>query len=423
MTLKKIFDKEILESKPAKEDIQILNKIVKDFSENLQRAVKKMKINAEIFVGGSFAKGTMLKKESYEVDIFLRFDKKLDNISQLTENVLKVFVRNYKTIHGSRDYFSIQAGENIIIEVIPVFKTSAKDKDVENVTDLSYAHVAYIRRELKKKKLIDDIILAKSFCAANHFYGAESYIQGFSGYGLELLILHYKGFEKMLKALSKANEQIVIFDKKYFKNRQEVMIMMNSAKLQSPIVLVDPTFKDRNALAALSWETFRKFQVQASLFIKNPSEKFFEEEKKDVDNIKKYAEKKGYEFVLLKAETGKQEGDIAGTKLLKFYRHLGKEISDYFDIKDQGFQYNKKQAARYYFVAKSKKEKLYKGPLAKDIKSVNAFKAKHKIYKIKQGRLYASEKIDYSIKEFVERWKKQYSKQMKEMSISGLKVV
>ena len=48
-------------------------------------------IDAEIFVGGSFAKKTLIKKEKYDVDIFVRFDKKYTeyDISELTYKALK----------------------------------------------------------------------------------------------------------------------------------------------------------------------------------------------------------------------------------------------------------------------------------------------------------------------------------------------
>ena len=58
---------------------------------------------------------------------------------------------------------------------------------------------------------------------------------------------------------------------------------MNSSKLTSPIILVDPTYKQRNALAALSEETFEKFKQASKKFLKNPSIKYFEIVKWDLE--------------------------------------------------------------------------------------------------------------------------------------------
>ena len=45
---------------------------------------------------------------------------------------------------------------------------------------------------------------------------------------------------------------------------------MNESKRQNPIVLIDPTWKERNALAALSRETFEKFQESLRKFMRKP---------------------------------------------------------------------------------------------------------------------------------------------------------
>ena len=41
----------------------------------LKKRLKILNIDAEVFVGGSYAKNTMIKKDSYDIDIFLRFSK------------------------------------------------------------------------------------------------------------------------------------------------------------------------------------------------------------------------------------------------------------------------------------------------------------------------------------------------------------
>ena len=196
---------------------------------------------------------------------------------------------------------------------------------------------------------------------------------------------------------------------------------LNSAKLDSPIILIDPTYKHRNVLAALSDQTFEQFQKVCKKFIKTPSIKSFELQKVDIDKIKKDAKKRKLEFILLEAKTKKQAGDIAATKLLKFYKHLHTELSKSFDIKNRGFEYNGKQAAQYFFVAKKKKEILHKGPLVKQKKNVSAFKKKHRNTFAKKGRIYSREKININLKKFIGFWKKKNSKKIRDMSVSYLK--
>jgi tRNA nucleotidyltransferase (CCA-adding enzyme) len=203
---------------------------------------------------------------------------------------------------------------------------------------------------MKSKKLLDEIKIAKAFCYACSSYGAESYIRGFSGYSLELLVYHYGGFIKMLKGLLKIKEKEIIDLEKNYQPKKNALILMNSSKLDSPIILVDPTFKERNALAAISNETLKRFQKAAKKFLEKPSLNSFEREKTDIEKIKKEAQKKKQDFILIKITTNKQEGDIAGTKLQKFYKFFSKEMEKLFDIKKKGFNYNEGKSARFYIV-------------------------------------------------------------------------
>jgi len=417
--------KQVLEKiEPPKEELTLIQNSVKNFIKDFEKKLKSARIKAEIFVGGSFAKKTVIKKDSYDVDIFIRFDKKYQekDISKLTKKLLGIS-KNITRIHGSRDYFKIKIGPSFFLEIIPVIKVR-NSKNYENITDLSYSHVKYIRKKIKSQKLLDEIRIAKAFCYANNCYGAESYIEGFSGYSLELLIYYYKGFIKFLRAMEKTNKNKVVIDiERHYKNKSQVLMDINSAKLDSPIILIDPTYKQRNALAALSNETFKRFQKSCKKFLKTPSLKDFEVQKTDLEKIKRTAKKTQQEFLLIEAKTNKQSGDIAGSKLLKFYKHLIFEIKPFFQIKNKGFNYNNKKAARYFFVVKPKKEILLHGPSLNELKHVKRFQKRHKSTFVRLNRIYAKEKVNYTLKQFILKWERKNKKKIKEMAIFDLKIL
>jgi len=418
--------KEVLkEINPNEEEINSIWKIVKEFKILAENKIKKGKINAEIFVGGSFAKNTMIKKGKYDVDIFLRFDKKYEEkeISKLAEKIITGLKKEWKVsvIHGSRDYFRIDVNPSFFIEVIPVIKVK-NPKEARNITDLSYFHVNYIKRKMKKE-MIDEVKLAKAFCHANDCYGAESYIKGFSGYALELLICYYKNFMNFLKQVEKIKDKEMIDLEKSYKNKLEISMNMNSAKMTSPIILIDPTYKERNALAALSKETFEKFKEASSKFLKNPSKEMFEDRKADVIKIKQNALKKNADFILVKIRTDKQEGDVAGSKLLKFYKHFSDEIKKYHDILEKGFEYDDKKGAIFFLVTKKKKEIIIGGPEEKDVKNISVFKKMHKDIFVKNKRIFAREKINKDVHEFAKIWMVKNAKKMREMYITSLEIV
>lgn len=421
--------KEVLKSiEPPEQEMRNMKRYLEQFIARFEKRCNELRVRAEIFVGGSFAKGTVIKKNNYDIDIFIRFDpeylKEERDISELTRKILDSNQEKYLDVKGSRNYFRVKVDENFSLEIIPVIKVK-NPQESENITDLSYSHVKYINKKIKDKKIFDEIKIAKAFCYACNAYGAESYIKGFSGYSLELVVYYYKSFMNFIKAVAKTKEKekIVIDIEKAYKNKSEIMMNLNTAKLQAPIILIDPTYKQRNVCAALSEETFKQFRYSCKEFLKNPSIKWFEEQIIDLEKVRKNALKKKYEFCMLELETDRQEGDIAGTKLLKFYEHLYDEISRYFQIKQRGFGYDGIHKSQVWFVVKSKKEVEQLGPRVSDKKNASAFKKRHKKIIIKKGRLVAKDKVDFSIQKFFERWKEKNYGKVREMDITSLKVL
>ncbi len=376
--------------------------ISKDETEEMKKIateiIKKIKrLGYQAKIGGSLAKGTMVKKNVQDIDIFVEFSKEEE--TKNLERILKKIKLKGNKIHGSRDYFQIKKN-SFIIEIIPIVKF--KDaKDVKNVVDFSLKHVDYIKKKINKK-LAEEIKLAKVFCYANDCYGAESYVQGFSGYALELLVIYFKGFKRFLKQIQKIR---VIDIEKKFKNENQIKTEVNQSKLQSPIILIDPVYKFRNVCAGLSKETFNRFLKTAKAYLKNPSEKFFVKKELDFENLMRIAKNKKAELISLKLKTDRREGDVAATKMKKFFKYLINQFEKKQQkIIRQEFYYRKGQEAEGHLIIKEKPEIEIKGPELKNKHAVQNFKrVRKKIFK--KGKFaWAKEKI--SIKEILESSRK-----------------
>ena len=341
MKMKDVLAEELRIVSPSREEVLKLKKIANGFIVLLKGA------GLEARVGGSLAKGTVVRKAllsenaslkngsalriknaslkreggvggKQDVDIFVVFDYSED-VGKLGGILKKAKLPGkLKTVHGSRDYFQIDCGD-IILEVVPVVKN--KDPELaENVTDVSLRHVKYVAGEIGRNAgLGDEIRLAKAFCHANRLYGAESYIRGFSGYALEVLVIYYGSFVKFLKSVGKKR---VVDPMKYFRGEREVLGELNASKIGGPLVVVDPTYKYRNVTAGLGEETFEKFVGIARAFLRSPSLDFFELKEIDVERMKKA---KG-RFVEVALSTDRQEGDIAGTKMRKLLDFFVREL-------------------------------------------------------------------------------------------------
>jgi len=410
---------------PAKEEISEIRKAAEEVSEKLKEAVKKEKIDADIFIGGSFAKGTLVKKEKHDIDIYVRFGQEYENLSEHLEKIIKCAFGNgkgIKKIHGSRDYFSFEWNKRIYFEFIPVLRIR-HPRESRNVTDLSYFHVNYVRRKLRNKKIAEEVRIAKSFMRAQEVYGAESYIRGFSGYAAECLIIYYKSFERMIKELCKVKSRIIIDPEKKYHKKEDVLFSMNESKLGGPIVLVDPTWKERNVLAALDYNTFSKFQKAAGEFLKKPTLSFFEPRKKDIKMLTEFSEKKGAELVHARLHTEKQAGDIAGTKLKKFSGFISREMKTFFSVIKEEFSYDGRQDADLFIVAKSKGRITKIGPPSGMAEAAKNFRKKNRNTYEKNGFLHVDITIDFTARDFLSRWMKKNLKKTGEMGIKEIKLL
>jgi len=356
--------------KPDGNEVKHLTKSVKEVLHRLNSNLK----NAKVIVGGSFAKNTFLSGNN-DIDIFVQFDKN-KNISDKLEKVIKKSFKEYSRVHGSRDYFHVNF-KGILFEIVPVLKIK-KSSEAENITDISPLHVKYVKKHTNAK-LQDEIRLLKQFFKANNLYGAESYIKGFSGYVTELLIIYYKSFNNLIKKVKKWKGKKVIDISRRYKNEKEVLKKLNISKIYSPLVLVDPVRKDRNAAASLSKEKY-------DLFIKLSKKKLNFE-------IKEFKLNKLKNYLVLEVGPLKGKKDVVGAKMLKAFQYIEMKLNENdFLVKDSGWFWSKK--AYFFFKVKdnlSKKNKHY-GPMIKQEAHLKKFKRKYKKFKIKkeEKRVYVN---------------------------------
>ncbi|MBN2141806.1 CCA tRNA nucleotidyltransferase [Candidatus Woesearchaeota archaeon] len=351
--------------------------------------LKKAKLRASCVPGGSYAKGTMIK-DNFDIDLFVRFDHfayKEKDISAILGAALKPL--KPELVHGSRDYFQLKR-KNILFEIIPVLKID-DHRQAQNVTDMSPLHVDYVKKKMTAK-MADEVRLAKQFCKGAGVYGAESYIRGFSGHVLDLLIIFYGSFEQLLKQASVWGERVVIDVEHHWK---DPLRSLNAAKTISPLVVVDPIQPDRNAAAAVSEERFEEFKSQAIAFLKKPSHDFFKVKKLSVKDLRKKAGKDW--LLIVKAKPLKGKDDIVGTKILKVHEHFGKLLKKHeFNVLDSGWEYGP-TCMLFYIVRKERfsDKRIAIGPPISERVDASRFVAKHKNVFNRDGRLFAMEKRKY----------------------------
>jgi len=389
--------KEVLEKikkniQPGKSSIGKVAVVVK----RINQALQANDIKAECVIGGSFAKNTHLKGD-HDVDLFVRFNYEIyekDDISRILGKIIPF--ENVK-LHGSRDYYNF-IWSKLDYEIIPVLKLDKYDFS-KNVTDMSPLHVAYVNKHVKKNPgLNDEIRLAKQFCKANKIYGAESYIQGFSGHVIDLLVIHYGSFLNFINNASKWSNRVVIDMEKHLSNPLKEL---NKAKIQSPLVLVDPIQPNRNAAAALSDDKFELFKTRCKEFLKTDSEDFFKYIQPYVEDLEKKAGD-NYLFIF-NLWPFKNKNDVMGAKLKQVHEHIFTKLAEKeWKVVEADWDYFKEQKSRkkdpylkphgtHYFIIQSEVNPfiIRRGPPLTQRSDVNKFTKVNKNTYVSGDRVYA----------------------------------
>ena len=170
---------------------------------------------------------------------------------------------------------------------------------------------------------------------------------------------------------------------------------INTSKLQSPLVVVDPVDKNRNAAAALSHEKFLLFKGLAKKYLQKPAEEFFVKEKITIGSLKeKYKGKGTLALVTVTPTPGKE--DAVGAKLLKVFEFMKEKLLG-FGLVQGGWVWNRGEDALFYFVVKKKELpelEVRVGPPLKMKEYVEDFKKKNKNTFEEKGRIMAKVKVE-----------------------------
>ncbi len=374
--------------KPDDNERKKVNAIVKAFLAVLKKSLKGLKPE----LAGSFEKDTWLSGD-HDIDVFIKFpyEKYKDkDISKLLEKKLATYTK----VHGSRDYFQIQY-KNYLFELIPVLNIKSSQQ-AKNITDISPLHSTWVKKNIKSNS--DEIRLLKQFLKANSLYGAESYIKGFSGYLTEVLIIHYKGFNSLIKAASSWKDKEVIDTERHYKSREEALKSLNKSK-HSNLIVIDPVQKTRNIAAALSKEKYLAFIHLCNKFLHQPSTGFFEKKELSFKELKSSFPSDHILHFQLESLRGKK--DIVGSKLLKTFDFLKDRMKIAgFEIKESGWEFSNYKEADFWIIIENAilpENRKHYGPFKHDKVNIKKFKARWKSHRLydDSGKVYVLVKQEF----------------------------
>jgi len=283
------------------------------------------KYKGKPMLAGSLTRDTWLPGKK-EFDVFILFSPKLEVKKmekfglEIGKQVIKKLNGTYIIQYAQHPYVSGDV-QGVRIDIVPAFEVKST-ADLKSAVDRTPFHVKYIEKKLLRQSS-QEVRLLKQFLNANDMYGADAKTEGFSGYVCELLIVKYKKFLEVLKAVAGWESGIVV-DIENHHPKSDYAKLRKIFKGQ-PLILIDPTDKTRNAGAAVSAYNFFKFKRLAEDFLKNPKRDYFfpsSVEPLNEDELIRWQLKRRTEIILVKFKTPDVVPDILWPQLRRFSDRL-----------------------------------------------------------------------------------------------------
>ena len=309
--------------KPTDEEDLKVNGVSLKLMKYLEKCISAENIDACVFLVGSVSKGTYLRGKS-DIDIFIAFP--LDTDKQfLKENGLKLahmccdhFGGVAEHHFASHPYVTCDI-EGFEVDIVPCY--AIKDgSEVKSAVDRTILHTQYVKANLKDSQK-DEVLLLKRFMDMTGTYGSEFKVGGFAGYLCELLIIKYGSFENTLKHAQHWQFGHVIDLEEY-----------GTAKLfKDPLIVVDPTDKNRNVGAALRLDKMGEFIQSARNYLNSNNKKdYFYPLKRNLNKelILTEFENRGSDLIAIKFDIPEIPLDTLHPQIRKTTEALERKLND-----------------------------------------------------------------------------------------------
>lgn len=386
------YEKIISKITPKRQEKEAVKKFTNNLVKTINHIAEKKNIKAKATVVGSVAKGTWLRGEA-DIDIFIKFPLETPE-EKLKEDGLYLGYECIKAMGGQAEEryaahpYVTGHMKGYEVDLVPCYDIEDASQ-LKSAVDRTILHTRYIKKNLKKEQR-KEVLLLKKFMKAIGAYGSEFKVGGFAGYLCELLIIAYRNFQSVLEAaaLKWRKGQIIDIEGhgtgKYF---------------DDPLIVIDPTDKNRNVAAALTQQKLSEFIIVARSFLENPKEEYFQkvEYSHDKGRIKAKFMERGSKCIILEFNPPSVPADTLYPQLKKTMDTLVSHFSrEGFKVNRSAYWTDEKKISLIIFEFETWKLPAYKKHMGPRIWSRKHTKRFHKKYGdriwIEDDRLFVERK-------------------------------
>lgn len=255
--------------KPTIDETNQISEVSSEIIDFLQNLCDDDNLNAKVNLVGSVAKNTALKGKS-DIDIFIAFPLETDKyyLKKMGLDLAHKCCENFNSTpeHHFASHPYVTAHINgYEVDIVPCYAID-NGSQIKSAVDRTILHTRYVKANLGKNQE-NEVLLLKRFMAMTGVYGSEFKTGGFAGYLCELLIINYGTFENTLKKAIHWQ----------YGHSIDLESYDTSKNFNDPLIVIDPTDRNRNVGAALRLDKLAEFIQSARnyLFSDNKKDYFY----------------------------------------------------------------------------------------------------------------------------------------------------
>jgi len=312
--------------RPTKEDREEILRAVEVAKGRILEAARRKGLEVRVEVEGSIAKDTWISTDR-DVDLFIIFPPSAgrETITGVGLELAKAGAgERWKAGYAEHPYIETEV-LGCKMDIVPSGEL-VPGKKAMTAVDRTPLHTRYVRERLSEDGK-DEVRVLKQFMKGIGVYGAELKVGGFSGYLCELLIIRYGNFEETLRMAAEWRTREVIDIEGHYSHGSAL------DAFDSPLVVVDPVDRGRNAAAAVSLRALATFISASRHFLRRPSIAFFfpQTDQIELGELMGMAEGRGTELIAIETACPSIPSDVLWGEI----HHSLSKISGL--LKEKGF--------------------------------------------------------------------------------------
>ena len=248
---------------PTPAAVAAMEAAVAELTDAVTAAAADAEVDIEVIQVGSTARGTWLA-DARDIDLFIAFDPAVPRaeLARLGQQIGLAVLPDGETEHAEHPYVhGTYAG--FAVDLVPCYGVDDATA-LQSAVDRTPFHTAYLAARLTDADR-RAVRLAKQFMRAVGVYGSDLRTQGFSGFLVELLVLHTGGFRPLIEAVATWRPPVRLDPESH-----------GRAAFDDPLVVIDPTDPERNVAAVVTDTAIARLQHHARQFRADPTAAAFE---------------------------------------------------------------------------------------------------------------------------------------------------